>query len=294
MAKFGTKVRRITGVATAAAAASMIGLTTFGAGATPVMAATVITQAKAKTAALNHAKVASNKAYDVDIDLERGKKVTYYDVEFKANGYEYDYEINASNATVIRSSKKALKTTAAKKTTTASTTAKKTTTTAAKVTYIGNAKAKTIALNHAKVAASKVTNVKIELDKDKGVVYYEVDFKSGNYEYEYDINATTGKIIKSQKKTIKKATASKVSNVTVTKPAATTTNSNIGAAKAKNIALNHAKVSAANVRGLKAELDRERGIYVYEVEFRSGRYEYDYTINATTGKVISFDKEYDD
>ena len=46
--------------------------------------------------------------------------------------------------------------------------------------------------------------------------------------------------------------------------------------------------------GLKAELDRERGIYVYEVEFRSGRYEYDYTINATTGKVISFDKEYDD
>ena len=296
MTRLGNKMKRITGVATAAAAASVIGLTTLGAGAAPVMAATTtnyITQTKAKTAALNHAKVSTAQAYDVDIDLERGRSQTYYDVEFKANGYEYDYQINATNATVINSYKKALKTTKTNTTTTAKSntnknnTANKTT----KVSYIGTQKAQSIALSHAKLTAAKVTGLKAELDRENGVYIYDVDFKSGNYEYDYDINATTGKIIKSQKKAIKKAT-----NTTKRTTAATTTvkTSYIGIAKAKTIALNHAKVSASKARGVKAELDRERGIYVYEVEFKSGRFEYDYTINATTGKVISFDKEYDD
>ena len=292
MTRLGNKMKRITGVATAAAAASVIGLTTLGAGAAPVMAATTtnyITQTKAKTAALNHAKVSTAQAYDVDIDLERGRSQTYYDVEFKANGYEYDYQINATNATVIKSYKKALKTTKTNTTTTAKSntnknnTANKTT----KVSYIGTQKAQSSALSHAKLTAAKVTGLKAELDRENGVYIYDVDFKSGNYEYDYDINATTGKIIKSQKK---------ATNTTKRTTAATTTvkTSYIGIAKAKTIALNHAKVSASKARGVKAELDRERGIYVYEVEFKSGRFEYDYTINATTGKVISFDKEYDD
>lgn len=285
-----TKVKRLTGVAAAVSAASMAGLTMLGAGAGPVMAASTsyITQTKAKTAALNHAKIKASQIYDLDIDLERGKRVTYYDVEFKANGYEYDYEINAENATVIKSSKKALKTTKTTKTTTA---AAKTTTSGskAKVSYIGANKAQTIALKHAKLTAAKVKGLKAELDKENGIYIYDVDFKSGNYKYDYDINATTGKVIKFEKKAVKKTTSS-----TGKTSSTTTKTSYIGVSKAKNIALNHAKLSASKVRGLKAELDRERGIYVYEVEFKSGRYEYDYTINATTGKVISSDKEFDD
>ena len=144
---------------------------------------------------MNHAKVSAANIYDVDIELERGKRQAYYDIEFKANGYEYDYEINATNSTVIKSNKKALKTnkTATKKT--ATTTAK----TTAKASYIGIAKAKNIALNHAKLSSAKVTGLKAELDKEKGVYIYEVEFRSGSYEYEYDINAVTGKIIKFDK-----------------------------------------------------------------------------------------------
>jgi len=159
------------------------------------------------------------------------------------------------------------------------------------VSYIGTQKAQSIALSHAKLTAAKVTGLKAELDRENGVYIYDVDFKSGNYEYDYDINATTGKIIKSQKKAIRKATNTNRRTTTATQTART---SYIGIAKAKSIALNHAKVSASKARGVKAELDRERGIYVYEVEFKSGRFEYDYTINAATGKVISFDREYDD
>lgn len=283
MTKLGTKMKRITGIATAAAAASVVGLTALGAGTTPVLAAPTgyITQAKAKTAAFNHAKVSAGKAYDVDVELEKGKRVTYYDVEFKANGYEYDYEINASNATVIKSSRKALKSNARSNSVTAT---NKTST--AKTTYIGSKKAKSIALNHAKLKAGNVTDLKIEADKEKGVVFYEVDFKSGNYSYEYDINAVTGKIIKFQKKAVRRAVVS----VNTPNTAAV---SKIGTEKAKKIALDHARLTVSNVRNFKVKLDREKGVYVYEIEFKSGRYEYEYEINATTGKIIKYDKEYD-
>lgn len=67
----------------------------------------------------------------------------------------------------------------------------------------------------------------------------------------------------------------------------------IGEAKAKNIALDHARLNVSNIWAYKCELDFERGQYVYEIEFKSGRYEYDYNINAVTGAIVSFDKELD-
>lgn len=187
--------RKIAGMASAIAAASVVSAGAIGISGVPVMAATAttITQAKAKSVALSHAKVTAKQISNYDIELEKKKNVVYYDIEFDANGYEYDYEINAKNATVIKFEKKAIK----KKTAT-KTTAKTTTKTAA-VTYIGTTKAKTIALNHAKLKASALKGLKVKLEKEKGVYIYDVEFKSGKYEYEYDINAVTGKIIKYDK-----------------------------------------------------------------------------------------------
>lgn len=65
----------------------------------------------------------------------------------------------------------------------------------------------------------------------------------------------------------------------------------IGTEKAKQIALNHAGVSSSSATFTKTKLDRDDGIYVYEIEFISGEIDYDYEINATTGNVISFDTE---
>ena len=38
----------------------------------------------------------------------------------------------------------------------------------------------------------------MELDTDDGVAVYEIEFKVGNVEYEYDINAISGEIISSK------------------------------------------------------------------------------------------------
>ena len=61
---------------------------------------------------------------------------------------------------------------------------------------IGHAKAKSIALNHAGVDANTVYDMNIQLDVEDGTIIYEVEFKSGNIEYDYEIDAATGAILR--------------------------------------------------------------------------------------------------
>ena len=61
------------------------------------------------------------------------------------------------------------------------------------VTYLSYEEAKNIVLNDAGITDAKFT--KIDLDKDDGSVHYEIEFVSGNTEYEYEIDAVTGRII---------------------------------------------------------------------------------------------------
>ena len=58
-------------------------------------------------------------------------------------------------------------------------------------------KAKEIALNHAKVKESDIRDYEIDLDTEEGVLIYDISFEHNGKEYDYDINATTGKITNS-------------------------------------------------------------------------------------------------
>jgi uncharacterized membrane protein YkoI len=69
----------------------------------------------------------------------------------------------------------------------------------AKKTYIGKDAAINIALAHAGLERSKVRDLKCELDRENGIMVYEVEFESGQFDYEYDIDAAIGKILKSKK-----------------------------------------------------------------------------------------------
>lgn len=69
-----------------------------------------------------------------------------------------------------------------------------------------------------------------------------------------------------------------------------TTAGAITADRAKEIALNHAGLTASQVSFVRAHPDRENGRQVYDVEFYTSDYkEYDYEIDAATGEVISYD-----
>ena len=64
---------------------------------------------------------------------------------------------------------------------------------------IGYEKAKEIVLNHSGVNPNFIRNFKCEIDFENGIRVYEIEFKYGNMEYEYDINASNGSIIKFDK-----------------------------------------------------------------------------------------------
>ncbi len=56
-------------------------------------------------------------------------------------------------------------------------------------------RAKQIALSHAGVGSARFKKAK--LDYENGVKVYEIEFKVGNLEYEYDINVSNGAIVSS-------------------------------------------------------------------------------------------------
>lgn len=145
--------------------------------------------------------------------------------------------------------------------------------------YIGEAKAKEIALNHAGLTSGQVTFYKALMDWENGRAVYEVEFYSGNKEYDYEIDASTGTIVSFDYDIEGYAPSTNTS----------TSQGDIGSEKAKEIALNHAGVSASQAVFVYAQPDYENGRKVYEVEFYSGSTEYDYEIDAATGSIVSYD-----
>lgn len=63
---------------------------------------------------------------------------------------------------------------------------------------------------------------------------------------------------------------------------------------AKQAALKHAGVSDSDAVFVKAGLDWDDGRVCYEVEFYAGNTEYDYDIDASTGAVLAYDRDWDD
>lgn len=137
-------------------------------------------------------------------DSEDG--VAVYEVEFVAGGFEYDYTIKASDGKIIEAQRESIKSPDASSSATPvqepqqsqndsnSSSADNSSTNNPSSKFIGVDKAKSIALKNAGLSASSVTFTKAKLDREDGVAVYEIEFYSGDTEYEYEINATSGAI----------------------------------------------------------------------------------------------------
>ena len=137
----------------------------------------------------------------------------------------------------------------------------------------------TTALKRASLDASKVTFTKAELDIDDRTPHYDIEFVSGGYEYEVEVNAKNGRIIDFDRE------------LDDSKPA--DPSKYVSADAAKKAALDHAGLTESQVTELETELDTDSLTAHYDVEFKCGGFEYEYKINAKSGKVISFEKERD-
>ena len=236
-------------------------------------AAQMISLAKAKSIALKNAKVDSSDAKFVKGKLDKDDGRYEYEIEFISGGKEYEYTIDAKSGKILEKDVETVNEPTAATTETGS-------------KLISLAKAKSIALKNAKVDNSDAKFVKGKLDRDDGRYEYEIEFISGGKEYEYTIDAKSGKILE---KDVERA-----DEVPTTKKTESATSALISVDKAKSIALNHAGLKADEVVIEKIKLEKDDGIYEYEVEFKKGNWEYEYSINAKTGAIIEFDKDYDD
>lgn len=61
---------------------------------------------------------------------------------------------------------------------------------------IGSERAKEIAYLHAVIDPSMVFDLEVDLDEEDGRMIFEIEFKAGNIEFEYDIDAISGEIVK--------------------------------------------------------------------------------------------------
>jgi len=152
--------------------------------------------------------------------------------------------------------------------------------------YIEEIEAIEIAQNDVKtIAAGEQTLLKARLDYDDGLAEYDINIVAGDKKYEYKIDAVSGAIIGRQFEMIK------TKPVTATKPTAPASSEYIGEEKAKALVLEFASVSAKDAVFVQCKLDREDGMYVYEIEFFANFSEYEAEVDAVTGDIIDFEMD---
>ena len=193
-----------------------------------------ITAEEAKNAALAHAGIAESSVAQLEIEFDSEDGLMVYEVEFYAGGTEYDYDINARTGTaaalthagvseadtiylrcwvehddgraecyeveflagtteyqyeidlytgaVLKSERESHSVPAS----------------GSSGPHIGEAAAKSAALTHAGVSESDASRIQVELDRDDGRTLYEVEFHVGRTEYSYEIDASSGAIVKAE------------------------------------------------------------------------------------------------
>lgn len=144
--------------------------------------------------------------------------------------------------------------------------------------------ARAIALKDAGLAEAEVHYILEHLDHENGRSVYDIEFYHDTKEYDYEIDAATGEIIERD---------FDIENYEIPADQATTSSEYITAEKAKEIALAHVGLTEKDVRFEKVERDNDDGKVVYELEFKEGKTEYEFDIDAITGDILSYDKDHD-
>ena len=250
----------------------------------------VIGKQKAQEIALADAGVAAEDALHLIVKPDWDDGVRIYEVEFYTASQEYEIHAETGdilsrdreaewNGTAASGSSNTGSTSSTGSTGTAS--ASSTSSTAsASTTDIGEAKAKSVALSHAGISESSTSYIYAKKDWDDGRSVYDVEFWADGKEYDYEILASDGTILSYDYDAEYQWSGS-----------SSTSGDTISTEKVKSIVTDRAGVSGT-FRELK--LERDDGRTVYEGEMRSGRTDYEFTIDAYTGAVLEWDTDWDD
>ena len=239
----------------------------------PSQPSTIIGESKAKAIALKHAGVQESTAVFTKVKLDKDDGRQVYEIEFYADGVEYEYDIDAESGSVVKSDSERRPGSSIPAQAKPSSPGSR----------ISESAAKAAALKHAGVQESAAAFTKVKLDTDDGRQVYEIEFYADGVEYEYDIDAESGSVVKQSKETLDDDEIPAQPSVKQISPES-----------AKAAAMKHAGVKAAEAAFEKVELEEDDGNYHYELEFKAGGTEYEYEVDASTGNIISAKSEEED
>ena len=129
------------------------------------------------------------------------------------------------------------------------------------------------------VSEKDITNLSVKLEKDDGRWEYDIEFDAAGKEYDYKIAAADGAVLEKDIKLLDHWQEPEQSG-------------EITQDEALEIARKDAGVAESDIRKLEVERDFDDGIWIYQIEFKAGRLEYEYEIAASNGKILK--KEIDD
>lgn len=235
----------------------------------------VIGEARAKEIIL--AKAPGAEITKLVLDEDDG--ILYYEGYARVDGKLYEFEVKADDGVIRKweleddySDNNSGNSSSGNSNNNNSTSTPKPTT--APSTSISMDEARTLVLK--KVPGATIT--KIELDYDDGRKIYEGEAYKDGYEYEFEINASTGKFIKWEQDWDDDHHDDDHHG---------STSGLISAEKAEQAVLN--KLPGATIRSM--ELDEDDGYYCYEGEAYKNGVEYEFVIDAYSGKILEWDQE---
>lgn len=134
-----------------------------------------------------------------------------------------------------------------------------------------------------KIALTKVDGIvdSVELESSQGHYYYEVEIDTVDADYDFKIDAVTGKIL-----SYKEDKQDDDDKINIIEKSNTTQNNYITTEKAIEIA-------EKEVNGKVDEIDRddEDGRIIYEIELKTNNGEAEVKLDAVTGKVLKIEYE---
>ena len=167
--------------------------------------------------------------------------------------------------------------------------------------YIGADAAAEAALKHSKVSEKDADVSSVLLVEQNNMMLYEVCFSTKELQYEYHLDAYTGRVESWRKTSTVAATVEDAVPASADlKPSASPEPTAspapeknatvlIGEEEAKKLAMGHANISENDLSSISCKLELEGLNLIYDIEMKTKLMEYDYEIDAISGDIIGFD-----
>ena len=152
--------------------------------------------------------------------------------------------------------------------------------------------AKNIAAGNAGVTEEQIQYITVKQDWDDGRARYEVEFTAAGVEYDYELDASDGRILSADSEVIDKGYRASQNGTTGSQDATGTSQTTPGGVSietAKQTVMD--RIPGIDAGNIYIHPDYDDGISLYEGEAYYAEVKYEFEINAENGNIISWEAE---